>query len=561
MGLRTRMALAISALFALLYAIVMIIFFVIDLTGIAFLIIGGLVTLGIVLLQYAVSPLIIKWIYQINWMSIDALNFEVANYIRFVCKTENIPVPQFGIVPDDNPNAFCFGWTRNKSHLVITRGILKYCTPEEQIAVIGHELGHIRNNDFIVMTLVAAVPMMLYIVARSATTTRVRSSGGRNSGSAIALVGLVAFLAYYVSQYIALLVSRYREYYADRFSAESTRNPNALSSAFVKIAYGLVHEGQAKSYTINENGYSYDGGGRKDAKEFQSNALMIFDVGNARALAANASQMGWLGGQAFDREMVKRAMSWDIWNPWSTLMELSSTHPRPAKRINALDQLARDYGQEPYIGFDLKQPESYVDDFFKNIAAKYSALVAIPIAIAAFELTMNPVLAIGVMLVVAGICLTSYWRLYRYPTKFVKTSVRELLGDVKANPIQGKPIMLRGRVIGRGQPGLFWAEDLKLDDGTGLIYLDYAQVVRFIDVLFGILGAGNYVGRETTIIGWYRRGTIPYLDIYKLIHESGVENTVYTRQIKLIGGVALTVMGGVLAFVGIALSAMFAVAF
>ncbi|MEM2899626.1 MAG: M48 family metalloprotease [Thermoplasmata archaeon] len=560
MGLRTRMALAISALFALLYAIVMVVFALVNLTGIAFIIIGGLITLGILFLQYLVSPLIIKWIYKIDWMPIDALSYEVADYIRFVCRNEGINLPQFGIIPDDNPNAFCFGWTRNNSHLVITRGILKYCTPEEQIAVIGHELGHIRNNDFIVMTLVAAVPMMLYVIARGTldTTRYVRRSGGRNNpAGAIVLVGLIAYLAYYVSQFIALLVSRYREYFADRFSAESTRNPNALSSAFIKIAYGLVYEGQAKAYSITNSGYAYDGGGFKESSKFQSNALMIFDVGNARALAANAAQMGWLGGRLYDKEMIKRAMAWDIWNPWSTFHEITSTHPRPAKRINELDKIAREFGQEPFIGFDLKQPESYVDDFLKNVFVKYAAVIAIPIYLVAMIFTLNIVLSLGLLLAIAGLCLTVYWAVFRYPMNFTNSTVRELLSDVKANPVEGRPVVLRGRVIGRGQPGLFWAEDLKLDDGTGIMYLDYQQIVRFIDLLFGLLSAGTYVGKEATIVGWYRRGAIPYLDIYKIILDQNREHTIYTRLIKIVGGLGMTLIGGILALIGLAFHSTF----
>jgi len=561
MGLKTRMALAISALFALLYAIVMVLFYLINLTGIAFIIIGGLVTLGIIFLQYLISPLIIKWIYKIEWIPIQySLSYDVAEYIRFVCKNEGINLPKFGIIPDDNPNAFCFGWTRNNAHLVITRGILKYCTPEEQIAVIGHELGHIRNNDFIVMTLVSAVPLMLYVIARGTTNVSryARGAGGRNNpAGAIAVVGLVAYVAYYISQLIALLVSRYREYFADRFSAETTRNPNALSSAFIKIAYGLVYEGQAKAYSVTDSGLAYDGGGRKEDSKFQGNALMIFDVGNARALAANAAQMGWLGGRVYDKEMIKRAMAWDIWNPWSTYVELTSTHPRPAKRINELDKIARELGQEPFIGFDLKQPESYVDDFLKNVFVKYIGLISVPLYLISIIFTMNIVLSLGVLLAVAGTCLTIYWGVYRYPTNFIKSTVRELLGDVKANPVEGRPVILRGHVIGRGQPGLFWAEDLKLDDGTGIMYLDYQQIVRFIDLLFGLLSAGSYLGKEATILGWYRRGTIPYLDIYKIIIGEGAEHTVYTRMIKLVAGVGMALIGIILGVIGLAFNSIF----
>ena len=40
------------------------------------------------------------------------------------------------------------------------------------------------------------------------------------------------------------MVSRIREYYADEHAGALTENPNALSTALVKIAYGLLIDAQ-----------------------------------------------------------------------------------------------------------------------------------------------------------------------------------------------------------------------------------------------------------------------------------------------------------------------------
>jgi hypothetical protein len=172
--------------------------------------------------------------------------------------------------------------------------------------------------------------------------------------------------------------------------------------------------------------------------------------------------------------------------------------------------------------------------------------------------TLNPIVSIGLLLAICGACLVAYWGYYRYPLDFTKTTIRELLSDVKANPIEGTAVIVRGHTIGRGQPGLFWAEDLKIDDGTGIMYLDYHQVIPFVDLLFGLISAGNYVGKDVTIVGWYRRGAIPYLDIFKIIVGPGKEHTVHTRLIKIVAGIGITIIGGILAVVGFAFNSIFA---
>ena len=49
-----------------------------------------------------------------------------------------------------------------------------------------------------------------------------------------------AYLFYWVSQFVVLLLNRTREYFADHYAAEVTRAPEALSPALIKIAYGMV---------------------------------------------------------------------------------------------------------------------------------------------------------------------------------------------------------------------------------------------------------------------------------------------------------------------------------
>src|SRR2546425_10760938 len=68
-----------------------------------------------------------------------------------------VPRPQIWIVDDPDPNAFATGTDPLHSHVGVTRGLLEICSRDELQAVVGHELGHIKNLDVRLMTLLAAL--------------------------------------------------------------------------------------------------------------------------------------------------------------------------------------------------------------------------------------------------------------------------------------------------------------------------------------------------------------------------------------------------------------------
>jgi len=536
MALKTRMAIAIGLLFGLLFAGLMALFVLLAyfgfISGVWFYLIPLIFSVVVVLLQWALGPVIIRWIYKIEWVAdIDQGLPTLAPFIKRTCAENNIPVPRVGIIRDGNPNAFVFGRTRKDANLVITEGVFRYCNTEEQVAVVGHELGHIVHNDFVVMTVISVIPLLfysIYIGSRMAARAASRSRG-RNSGQAAALalvVALVSFVVYMLSQLIVLLVSRYREAWADEFSAHTTKRPSLLASALVKIAYGLTFENRGQ------------GEGSKGMRR-HSNALMFASATGSRSLVA-ATMVG--DGSSVDKAAVKRAMAWDIWNPWAKIMQLQSSHPLPATRIKALGALSRQFGEEPYVEFDLVQPEHYIDDFLANLAVKHSWWLLGGLTLFFGLFAMRAPVGLPLAVVIAALCGLLYLVLYHYPLRFKPSTVEECLGFVKANPIKGKAVILEGHIIGRGTPGLFYSEDLKLQDSTGLIFLDYNQVLRIINLFVGLFGTEQLMGRPVRVFGWYRRYGLPYIDVYKLQFAERTKTT-YNLLVRVIFAVLVLVVG------------------
>jgi len=252
MGLKLASGIALTALFALMYALVFVIgVWFLPGTWVGLLIMIGL-TLLIVLFQYALGPVIIGWIYKIEWMPFEVYQSQfphLGEVVNKVCQLRDVKIPRVGVIHDLNPNAFTYGWTKNTARVVITDGILEHLNKNEQSAVVAHEMGHVVHNDFILMTVVFAIPLVLLTVARWAYYTarfssfRSRDDEGSYIGLALIAVAILSYVAYYIGYLISLIVSRIREFYADEHAGEVVENPNYLSTGLIKIAYGLVAEG------------------------------------------------------------------------------------------------------------------------------------------------------------------------------------------------------------------------------------------------------------------------------------------------------------------------------
>ncbi|MGH3035270.1 MAG: M48 family metalloprotease, partial [Gaiellaceae bacterium] len=128
------------------------------------------------------------------------------------------------------------GRSPKHSAVAVTEGLWRRLEPREIEGVLAHELSHIGNRDVAVMTIASFFSM----IAAFLTQWGFFLGGGdrnREGGLPIALiVVLVSVITYFVSTILILMISRYREFAADRGAALITGAPEQLMSALQKIA-------------------------------------------------------------------------------------------------------------------------------------------------------------------------------------------------------------------------------------------------------------------------------------------------------------------------------------
>ena len=153
-----------------------------------------------------------------------------------------LPKPRVAIVESMSPNAFATG--RNADHAVVaaTTGILRILNRDELMAVLGHELGHVRNHDILVSSIAATIAGAITMVAHMLQFTAFFGGFGRSNddGEGINPIGALAMivLAPLAAMLIQMAISRSREYGADTTGAQIVGDPLALASALAKLEAG-----------------------------------------------------------------------------------------------------------------------------------------------------------------------------------------------------------------------------------------------------------------------------------------------------------------------------------
>lgn len=315
-----KMGLLLAALFALIYALVAMIGASMGIHDFYFYL---FLSFAIMAVQYMIGPKIVEWTMGVRYLSPEEYP-ELHRMVSELAQRAGLPVPKIGISKTNLPNAFAFGRGHHDGRICVTSGILKLLDPDELKAVIGHELSHIKNRDILTITLLSVIPMILYRVAWhmmwfGGGTGRRRDSEGAPSA---ALIGLAAFLFYFLTNLLVLYASRIREYFADRGSVTLGNRPAALASALYKLVYGSARMNKEalkdvegiKAFFVNDPSQAMNE--LRDLKQLDLDRSGTIDPGELEELRHKAVRLSF----------------------GDHLLEILSTHPNMLKRISELSK-------------------------------------------------------------------------------------------------------------------------------------------------------------------------------------------------------------------------------
>ncbi len=301
---------------------------------------GLIIALGgsalFILFQYAIGPVMVAASTHLHYLK-SGENPWLENIVKEIADKSGLPMPRLGIVPNNTPNAFTFGRSTSSATLAVHEGLLKQLNEGEIRGVIAHELGHVKHKDYIVMTVLSALPLIAYLIAQASLYAGAFSGGRRNSkdnsGAVLVIIGVIAFAIYIITFLIVMRLSRLREHYADAYSAYVTGSPRDLESALAKITYGLsispkAPEG-ARAFYIEDPGAA-----KQEVQHIMENKDE-YDL----------DQDGVLDGRELELAMEKESKS-----TWVQMNSLFATHPPTFKRILMLKEIEQEMNTGKYTG-------------------------------------------------------------------------------------------------------------------------------------------------------------------------------------------------------------------
>lgn len=315
-SLQLRMWLLVTALFALIYALIVVI-------GRSFLHVGDfsfylIISLVMMFIQYMVGPKIVEWSMRVKYIKREE-NPRLFQMVESLAMRAQIPMPRIGIAQISLPNAFAFGRGIKDGRVCVTEGILNLLNEDELKAVLGHELSHLKNRDVLTITILSVIPMIMYRIAWSFMFSgRRRDERGGNA----AIIGLAAFLFYFITNLLVLYASRIREYFADQGSVLLGNKPQSLATSLYKLVYGSARMNKEslkdveglKAFFINDPSCAL--------KEIRELAQLDLD----KSGTIDASELEFLKNKNIRLTFGDR------------VLEALSTHPNMLKRIKKLSE-------------------------------------------------------------------------------------------------------------------------------------------------------------------------------------------------------------------------------
>ena len=448
---------------------------------------------------------------------------EAATVISQRCRQRRWPIPKLWKLSTDQPLIFSYGWLPRTARLVISEGVLTQLEDEEVATLVAYEMSQWKRVNWPILSTIGLVLQVFH-----QGYWRLSLWGNRQSKWLNLAAGFFATLSYVVFwllQIPGLWISRVRTYYGDRTTCEITGNPNGLIRALAKLSFGLAQ-------SIEQQGYT---------------PAIIESAGLLMPVAPDLARY-----QLYGNFSLGALYGWDSLNPVRGWMSLPDTHPPLGDRITLLSAYAQHWKLDTEINLPVASNGERRKR--KKGLSKQDWLRLLSQGTPYFGLVFG--LMLGILLLgIGAIAHQLEWPVLDWMHKdtglfwcciFLSTGVGIILRinrffpdlsfDIPPSqdwphrltepellPVESIPTQLSGTLIGR--PGLanWLGQDLLLKTSDGLLKLHFFSAIGPMGNFFR-LGERPAVplGKPVQLLGWFRRGTRPWIDIDRIRLGNGL---------------------------------------
>lgn len=473
-------------------------------------------------------------IYRTQWSNLGAVQKyspEAGELLLRITRSQKLPVPKLGIIPDNRPAIFAYGFNQKAARIVVSQGIFRYLTAEEIATLYAHELGHILRRDSVLMTSLSGWGQLCYWIYCELQHWRALQP-------AIAQVALSPLIwlclgGFRLNQLANRYFSRTREYYADHFAVTTTGNPNALIRALVKMSRAFV----------------------KQERQAESPALFLEGMRNFcsyDALTTAACERG----ERFNPQMVGNLLLWDWGSPWRGIVTWFSSQPLLGKRLQVLSHYAEQLDLDTEYNLILSRRQISLQDAKKRslffFVELFIWLLPVWLGVGFFwfgqqKATPWPMAGYGGLFlgVGLGIWLKTIWQSLGQ-RKVAAPSVLSVLTDPNLSPIWGTQVHWQGK-LRLAQASIWGRPKLYFHDRTGVIPIRYPFWTWCLPPFKSPqTRLETLVETPCRVSGSVVRGLSPQLQVTTITQDDGTLFLGYPFFLSWLSGFVLMLLGFVL---------------
>jgi len=221
------------------------------------LVISAVFGFGGAFISLLMSKTIAKWTAGVRLIdgSEGTTEYWLVQTVKQLADKAGVGMPEVGIF-EGAPNAFATGAFKDSALVAVSTGLVQGMSKEEVEAVLGHEMAHVANGDMVTLTLIQGVLntfvfFLSRVVGMIIDKAVFRTERGTGPGYWITVM-LLQFLFGILAAMIVAWFSRWREFRADRGSANLLGSPRSMIAALARLGSLQTQEmpPQLKSFGI-----------------------------------------------------------------------------------------------------------------------------------------------------------------------------------------------------------------------------------------------------------------------------------------------------------------------